>query len=129
MDLVWTYGQRFCCEQLCRDQKSGIFQLESSGLRDPQRIDRLLLIVAIAVMGSLQGYAISLTGLRRQVDPHWRQGRRFVRIGLATLQVFVADIKAKLMTWMPIPQRQLGPCIPSRGVRLAPPQAALVHAD
>lgn len=101
----------------------------SSGLRDPQRIDRLLLIVAIAVMGSLQGYAISLTGLRRQVDPHWRQGRRFVRIGLATLQVFVADIKVKLMTWMPIPQRQLGPCIPSRGVRLAPAQAALVHAD
>ncbi len=27
LDLVWAYGQRFCCEQLFRDQKSGIFQL------------------------------------------------------------------------------------------------------
>jgi hypothetical protein len=54
LDLVWAYGQRFCCEQLFRDQKSGIFQLERSGLRDPARIDRLLLVVAIAVLaGSL----------------------------------------------------------------------------
>ena len=52
LDLVWTYGQRFCCKQLFRDQKSGIFQLESSGLRDPARIDRLLLVVAIAVLAS-----------------------------------------------------------------------------
>ena len=118
LELVWAYGQRFCCEQLFRDQKSGIFQLASSGLREPERIDRLLLIVAIAVLvGSLQGYAISLAGLRRQVDPHWRRGMSFVRIGLATLQAFVADTKARLMTWMPIPQRDLGPCLPSRGVR------------
>jgi hypothetical protein len=26
LDRVWTYGQRFCCEQLFCDQKSGIFQ-------------------------------------------------------------------------------------------------------
>ncbi|CAK6694710.1 hypothetical protein VB734_01055 [Synechococcus sp. BA-124 BA4] len=32
LDLVWSYAKRFCCEQLFRDQKSGIFQLESSGL-------------------------------------------------------------------------------------------------
>ncbi len=118
LDLVWAYGQRFCCEQLFRDQKSGIFQLESSGLRDPARIDRLLLVVAIAVLvSSLQGFAVTLAGQRRRVDPHWQRGLSFVRIGLATLQTFVADTKAKLMTWMPIPQRDLGPCIPSRGVR------------
>jgi hypothetical protein len=118
LDLVWSYGQCFCCEQLFRDQKSGIFQLARSGLREPERIDRLLLIVAIAVLvRSLQGYAISLAGLRRQVDSHWWRGMSFVRIGLATLQAFVADTKARLMTWMPIPQRDLGPCIPSRGVK------------
>jgi hypothetical protein len=50
LDLVWSYARQFCCEQLFRDQKSGIFQLESSGLRDPQRIDRLLLVVAIDVL-------------------------------------------------------------------------------
>ncbi|HBH73331.1 MAG TPA: hypothetical protein DDY43_07755 [Synechococcales bacterium UBA10510] len=61
--LLWVYGQGFCCEQLFRDQNSGIFQLESSGLRDPERIDRLLLVVAIAVLaGSLQRFAVSLIG-------------------------------------------------------------------
>jgi hypothetical protein len=93
LDLVWTYGQRFCCEQLFRDQKSGIFQLESSGLHDPARIDRLLLlllVVAIAVLvSSLQGFAVSLAGQRRRVDPHWQ----------------------------PIPLRQLESCIPSFGVQ------------
>jgi hypothetical protein len=42
-----------------------IFQLESSGLRDPERIVRLLLVVAIAVLASsLQGFAVSLIGER-----------------------------------------------------------------
>lgn len=70
LDLVWAYGERFCCEQLFRDQKSGIFQLERSGLRCPERIDRLLLVVAIALLiGHLQGYAVSLAGERRRGIP------------------------------------------------------------
>jgi hypothetical protein len=118
LDLVWSYAQRFCCEQLFRDQKSGLFQLESSGLRDPERIDRLLLVVAIAVLvGSLQGYAISFSGLRRQVDPHWQRGMSFVRIGLASLQQFVANAIATLQAWLPIPLHELEPCIPSRGAQ------------
>ena len=124
LDLVWSYERRFCCEQLFRDQKSGILQLADTGLREPERLDRLLEIVAIAMlMGSLQGYAISLADLRRQVDPHWRRGRSFVRNGLATLQTFVADAEARLMAWMPIPQQLLEPCIPSRGVRRRRKQA------
>jgi len=118
LDLVWSYAQRFCCEQLFRDQKSGVFQLESSGLRKPKRIDRLLLIVAIAVLaGSLQGYALSLADLRRQVDPHWERGISFLRIGLAALQMAVADTAVRLMDWLPIPVQQIEPCIPSRKAR------------
>ena len=118
LDLVWSYAQRFCCEQLFRDQKSGVFQLESSGLREPDRIDRLLLVVAIAVLaGSLQGYALGLAGHRRQVDPHWKRGMSFLRIGLAALQMAVADAAARLMDWLPIPLRELEPCIPSRKAR------------
>jgi hypothetical protein len=104
LDLVWSYTQRFCCEQLFRDQKSGLFQLESNGLRDPEHIDRLLLVVAFAVLvGSLQGYAISFSGLRRQVDPHGQRSMSFVRIGLASLQQFVANASATLHTksWRP----------------------------
>jgi Transposase DDE domain len=114
LDLVWSYGRRFCCEKLFRDQKSGVFQLADSGLRDPQRIDRLLLVVAIAVLaGSLQGYALSLAGLRRQVDPHWKRGMSFLRIGLAALQMVMADATARWMAWMPIPLQDLEPCISS----------------
>jgi hypothetical protein len=69
LDLVWS--KRFCCEQLFRDQISGVFQLSGSVLRKAQRTDRLLLVVAFVVLpGSLLGYALSLSGLRRQVDPH-----------------------------------------------------------
>jgi hypothetical protein len=75
-----------------------VFQLADSGLRDPQRIDRLLLVIAIAVLaGSLQGYALSLAGLRRQVDPHWKRGMSFLRVGLGALQIVVADAPARLM--------------------------------
>jgi hypothetical protein len=118
LDLVWSYEKRFCCEQLFRDQKSGVFHLADSGLRDPARIDRLLLVVAIAVLASsLQGYALSLAGLRRQVDPHWKRGMSFLRIGLAALQMAVADAAARLMDWLPIPLQELEPCIPSRKTR------------
>jgi hypothetical protein len=118
LDLVWAYGQRFCCEQLFRDQKSGIFQLASSGLRHPERIDRLLLVVTIAVLaGSLQGYSLSLAARRRQVDPHWKRGMSFLRIGLAALQMRAVDAAARLMAWRPIPIQALEPCIPSRRAR------------
>ena len=78
----------------------------------------VLLVVAIAVLaGSLQGYALSLAGLRRQVDPHWKRGMSFLRIGLAALQMAVADAAARLMDWLPIPIQELEPCIPSRKAR------------
>jgi hypothetical protein len=124
LDRVWSYAQSFCCEQLFRDQKSGVFQLADSGLRDPQRIDRLLLVVAIAVLaGSLQGYALSLAGLRRQVDPHWKRGMSFLRLGLRTLQMLASDATARLMAWLPIPLQELEPCIPSRRSRRTEAQA------
>ena len=124
LELVWCYAQRFCCEQLFRDQKSGVFQLENSRLREAERIDRLLLVVAVAVLaGSLQGYALSLAGLRRQVDPHWKRGMSFLRVGLAALQMAVADVTARWMAWLPIPLQKLEPCVPSRKARRKQAQA------
>jgi len=82
------------------------------------RIDRLLLAVAIAVLpSSLQGYALSLADLRRQVDPHWKCGINFLRIGLAALKMAVADAAASLMECLPNPLQELEPCIPSRKAR------------
>jgi len=118
LDLVWSYAQRFWSEGLFRDQKSGLFQLEWSGLRHAERMGRLLLVVAIAVLlGSLQGFAINLSGLRREVDPHcWKRGMGFVRIGLRWLQQRASDFSRNPLPWAPIPLRGLEPCIPSRGV-------------
>jgi hypothetical protein len=124
LDLVWSYARRFCCEQLFRDQKTGVFQLAGSGLRDPQRLDLLLRVVAIAVLaGSLQAYRLSLEGLRRQVDPHWKRGMIFVRLGLGNLQMAAADATVRLMAWLPIPLQELEPCIPSRQARRQQAQA------
>jgi hypothetical protein len=84
----------------------------------------LLLVVAIAVLiCSLQGYALSLAGLRRQVDPHWKRGMSFLRIGLAALQMAVADVTTRLMDWLPIPIQELEPCVPSRRARRRQAQA------
>ena len=41
----------------------------------------------------------------------------FLRIGLAALQLAVADVTARLMAWLPIPIQELEPCIPSRQAR------------
>ena len=93
-------------------------ELERSGLRDPARIDRLLLVVAIGVLiSALQGCAVSLAGERRRVDPHWERGLSFACIGLHWIQQSVVAAGRALLAWMPIPLQALEPCIPSRGVR------------
>jgi len=47
----------------------------------------------------------------------------FLRIGLAALQMAVADAAARLMEWLPIPIQVLEPCIPSRKARRRQAQA------
>ncbi len=81
------------------------------------------MVVIAVLVGSLQGYALSLAGLRRQVDPHWQRGMSFLRIGLAALQLAVADAAARLMNWLPIPLQELEPCVPSRKARKKQAQA------
>lgn len=41
----------------------------------------------------------------------------FLRIGLAALQMAVADAAARWMAWLPIPLRELEPCVPSLKTR------------
>ncbi len=78
----------------------------------------MLLVVAIAFLaGRLQGYALSQAGLHRQVDPYWKRRTSFLRIGLAALQMAVADAAARLTDWLPIPLQELEPCIPNRKAR------------
>ena len=69
------------------------------------------------LISALQGYAVSLAGERRRVDPHWKGGLSFARIGLHWIQQSVSAVGRTLLAWIPIPLQALEPCIPSRGVR------------
>jgi hypothetical protein len=72
---------------LFREQKSKIFQLDFSGLRDPVRFDRLLLVVAISMLiKHLQGYALIFAYERHRVNPHWKRRLSFASIGLHWMQ-------------------------------------------
>jgi hypothetical protein len=117
LQTVWDYAQRFSIEQLFLDSKSGVFQLEGSRLRQPQRLERLYLVVAIAVLfATLQGMSVQMAGLRRQVDPHWQRGLSYLRIGLS----WIGGVFHKGRALLPLPPRLLlegEPCFPSQKAR------------
>lgn len=67
-DIVRTYGKRFTIEETFRDTKDVTFGLglRATHIRDPERRDRLLLIVAIAqTLLTLLGAASEASGLDR----------------------------------------------------------------
>lgn len=58
------------------------FQRENSRLRNAQSLERLYLVAAVALLyTTTHGMAVQLTGLRRQVDRHWRHGLSYRKIG------------------------------------------------
>ncbi|WP_225906698.1 MULTISPECIES: hypothetical protein [Thermoleptolyngbya] len=87
LDPLWQYALRFRIEELFLDSKSGVFELEASGIRSAQALERLYLVAAVAILyGITQGMAIQLDGLRTQVDPHWSRGISYLKIGLRWLK-------------------------------------------
>lgn len=83
LQTLFEYGKRFDTEQLYLDSKSGAFQLEESRLQQAEQLEKLYLVAAVAILFStLQGMAVELEGLRRQVDPHWNRGMSYLKIGL-----------------------------------------------
>lgn len=101
LQTLWQYALRFRVEELFLDSKSGVFQLEDSRLRSADAIERLYLVAAIGLLfATTQGMAVQLAGLRQQVDPHWRRGISYLKIGLRWLQGVIHK------------GRTLLPCIP-----------------
>ncbi|MEL7011449.1 MAG: transposase [Cyanobacteria bacterium J06588_4] len=87
LQTLWQYGLRFRVEELFLDSKSGAFQLEESKIRDRQSLERLYLVVALALLfATAHGMTIQLNGLRTQVDPHWKRGLSYLKIGLRWLR-------------------------------------------
>lgn len=87
LQTLWQYGLRFRVEELFLDSKSGVFQLEDSKIRHAKALERLYLIVAIALLfATCHGMTLQLKGLRTQVDPHWKRGLSYLKIGLRWLK-------------------------------------------
>ena len=87
LETLWQYGLRFRVEELFLDSKSGVFQLEDSKIRHAKALERLYLIVALALLfATCHGMTLQLKGLRTQVDPHWKRGLSYLKIGLRWLK-------------------------------------------
>lgn len=69
LQTLWQYALRFRIEELFLDSKSGAFEVEDSRLRDPDALERLYLVAAVALLyATTQGMAVQVAGLRQQVD-------------------------------------------------------------
>ena len=87
LQTLWQYALRFRIEELFLDSKSGAFQLEESKIRHPKALERLYLVVALALLfATAHGMTVQLKGLRTQVDPHWERGLSYLKIGVRWLK-------------------------------------------
>jgi hypothetical protein len=77
------YARRFGIEEGFRDEKSGGYDLEAGGIRDAQRLERLLLVVSTALIVAVsEGMSVTLEGKREEVDPHRLRSLSYFQIGL-----------------------------------------------
>lgn len=98
-----AYLKRMHIEQSFRDDKSGGFDLEATKLRDPERLNHLLLALAVAVLWIYEiGETVLRADERAEIDPAykrqlsifqigWRKLRR--TISCATIPAFTLSIK------------------------------------
>lgn len=114
LQTLWQYALRFQIEELFLDSKSGAFELEDSRLRCEAALERLYLVAALALLyATTQGMAVQIAGLRQQVDPHWRRGLSYLKIGLRWLQGVVHKGR-HLLSPIPLLPQDPQPCFASK---------------
>lgn len=112
LQTLRQYSLRFCVEELFLDSKSGAFGLEDSRLRSVDALKRLYLIAAVALLyATTTGLTVTIAGLRTTVDPHWRRGLSYLKIGLRYLRG-VINKGRKLLIPTPLRSRDPEPCFP-----------------
>ena len=105
-------------EELFLDSKSGAFGLSDSRLRCESAIKRLYLIAAVAIVyATTTGMTVTITGLRTTVDPHWRRGLSYLKIGLRYLRGVVNKGRALLVP-IPLFSKDPEPCFASAKAEL-----------
>jgi len=83
------YAKRCWCEQMHRDEKSGGFRWDASRVDDPARAERLLLVMALAMLLALStGGRVLKAGRRRDLEGGRRRRRllSIVQLGLRWLR-------------------------------------------
>lgn len=89
--VLSTYAVRFHIEEMFRDFKEFGFRLETTHLRDPERVSRLLLCVCLAYVWLMNaGVWASKRGFRRKVDRHRKRQLSYFQIGWRFLQKLLA---------------------------------------
>ena len=89
--VLALYHVRFHIEEMFRDFKEFGFRLETTHLRDSERVSRLLLCVCLAHVWLMNaGVWVSKRGLRRQVDRHKKRQLSYFQIGWRFLQKLLA---------------------------------------
>jgi hypothetical protein len=84
--LKW-YLKRMHVEESFRDDKSGSFDLEATKLRDPERLNHLLLAIAVAVLWICEiGEQVLRQGERNEIDPGYKRQLSVFQIGRRKLQ-------------------------------------------
>jgi hypothetical protein len=93
-ETLYWYDRRFWIEPMFRDDKSLGFNLQTSHLRDPKRMERLLLIVSLAYLWMLfLGSLAVFCGAIRLIDRADRRDRSVFSYGLGWLpRLFRLDL-------------------------------------
>jgi hypothetical protein len=116
LQTLWDDALRFCVEELFGDSKSGAFELSDSRLRSTEALERLYLVAAIALLYAPLVMAVQLAGLRQQVDPHYKRGISYLKIGLRWLNG-VLHKGRPLLVPSPFLSKDPQPCFASHRAR------------
>ena len=77
-------------------------------------MERLYLVVALALLfATTQGMAVQIQGLRTQVDPHWKRGLSYLKIGLRWLKG-VLNKGRTFLSPIPLLTQDPQPCFASK---------------
>jgi len=82
-EIFVDYSRRFGIEEGFRDEKSGGCGLEAGRIRNAQKLERLVLVIAMAeILAVSEGISVTLEGKREEVDPHQLRNLSYFQIGL-----------------------------------------------
>jgi len=113
LQTLWQYALRLRVEELFLDSKSGAFEFADSRLRSATALERLDLVAAVALLyATTQATAVQITRWRQQVDPHWRRGLSYLKIGLRWLNGLLHKGR-KLLSLVPLLPSDPHPCFAS----------------